>query len=155
MQFQCYAPFEANIDFETRFMVDVNMTGCCWIELPAGKYLMRQKNLMTSPSKSSPKKSRQFHVPEQFLSPVASHTRCQLEFDIAWNDIVIYSTEGEWSKIAPIRILSFDIECASRKGRPWLWYLFASYYYYRDVISGIFRINCCIADTLGSKRACV
>jgi DNA polymerase delta subunit 1 len=24
--------------------------------------------------------------------------------------------EGEWSKIAPLRILSFDIECAGRKG---------------------------------------
>ena len=23
---------------------------------------------------------------------------------------------GEWSKIAPLRILSFDIECAGRKG---------------------------------------
>lgn len=24
--------------------------------------------------------------------------------------------EGEWSGIAPLRILSFDIECAGRKG---------------------------------------
>lgn len=24
--------------------------------------------------------------------------------------------EGEWSKVAPFRILSFDIECAGRKG---------------------------------------
>ena len=24
--------------------------------------------------------------------------------------------QGEWSKIAPVRILSFDIECAGRKG---------------------------------------
>ncbi|EUB64906.1 DNA polymerase delta catalytic subunit [Echinococcus granulosus] len=73
-----YAPFEANVDFETRFMVDINMTGCSWVELPAG--------------------------------------RCQLEVDIAWNDVTVYPTEGEWNKIAPIRILSFDIECAGRRG---------------------------------------
>ena len=24
--------------------------------------------------------------------------------------------QGEWSKVAPLRILSFDIECAGRKG---------------------------------------
>lgn len=114
---QCYAPYEANIDFETRFMVDINMTGCCWIELPPGKYLMRQRSQFTSPSKSSPKKSRLVQIPDKFLSPATGQTRCQLELDIAWNDVAIYSTEGEWSKIAPIRILSFDIECASRKGK--------------------------------------
>lgn len=92
------------------------MKGCCWIELPAGKYFLRQRNQITSPTKVSPKKPRLLQIPEKFLSPVAGQTRCQLELDIAWHDIVIYSTEGEWSKIAPIRILSFDIECVSRKG---------------------------------------
>jgi DNA polymerase delta subunit 1 len=29
---------------------------------------------------------------------------------------VSHAPEGEWSKIAPLRILSFDIECAGRKG---------------------------------------
>ena len=27
-----------------------------------------------------------------------------------------YPAEGEWQKIAPLRVLSFDIECAGRKG---------------------------------------
>ena len=27
-----------------------------------------------------------------------------------------YFLQGEWSRIAPVRILSFDIECAGRKG---------------------------------------
>lgn len=27
-----------------------------------------------------------------------------------------YISSGEWSKVAPLRILSFDIECAGRKG---------------------------------------
>lgn len=27
-----------------------------------------------------------------------------------------HAPEGDWLKIAPLRILSFDIECAGRKG---------------------------------------
>lgn len=30
--------------------------------------------------------------------------------------MISHAPEGEWSKIAPLRILSFDIECAGRKG---------------------------------------
>ena len=30
--------------------------------------------------------------------------------------MIAYQPEGEWSKMAPLRILSFDIECAGRKG---------------------------------------
>ncbi|VDM34153.1 unnamed protein product, partial [Hydatigera taeniaeformis] len=110
-----YAPFEANVDFETRFMVDINMTGCCWIELPAGKYFLRQKSRINSPSKVLKEANAVIPI-DEFLSSAASQTRCQLEVDVAWNDIIIYPTEGEWSKIAPIRILSFDIECAGRRG---------------------------------------
>jgi DNA polymerase delta subunit 1 len=32
------------------------------------------------------------------------------------SSVVSHAPEGEWSKIAPLRILSFDIECAGRKG---------------------------------------
>ncbi|KAJ1560045.1 DNA-directed DNA polymerase delta [Nowakowskiella sp. JEL0078] len=32
------------------------------------------------------------------------------------NNIISHQPEDEWSKIAPLRILSFDIECAGRKG---------------------------------------
>lgn len=97
-------------------MVDTNMTGCCWIELPAGKYLLRQKSQITSPSKVPLKETNFAPSTGGFSSSVAGQTRCQLEVDIAWNDVIIYPTEGEWSKIAPIRILSFDIECAGQKG---------------------------------------
>src|SRR5204863_3492414 len=30
--------FESNIDFDIRFMVDTEVVGCNWIELPAGNY---------------------------------------------------------------------------------------------------------------------
>jgi len=75
-------------------MVDCNMMGCSWVELPAGKYRVRQ-------SAGSVARRR-------------SH--CQIEVDIAWNEVMSYPCEAEWLKIAPVRILSFDIECAGRKG---------------------------------------
>jgi DNA polymerase delta subunit 1 len=35
---------------------------------------------------------------------------------LRYDRFISYNPEGEWSKIAPLRILSFDIECAGRKG---------------------------------------
>ena len=43
-------------------------------------------------------------------------SKAQIEFDISWEDMSSYPAEGEWQKIAPLRVLSFDIECAGRKG---------------------------------------
>ena len=40
----------------------------------------------------------------------------QLEVDISYDDVVARKSEGEWNKIAPLRILSVDIECQGRKG---------------------------------------
>jgi DNA polymerase delta subunit 1 len=40
----------------------------------------------------------------------------QLEVDVTYNDVIAHKSEGEWNKIAPLRILSFDIECQGRKG---------------------------------------
>lgn len=41
---------------------------------------------------------------------------CQYEVDVAWNDLISHPAEGDWQRIAPLRVLSFDIECAGRKG---------------------------------------
>jgi DNA polymerase delta subunit 1 len=40
----------------------------------------------------------------------------QIEADIMFNEVIPRKPEGEWSKVAPLRILSFDIECQGRKG---------------------------------------
>ncbi|NP_001296480.1 DNA polymerase delta catalytic subunit [Bombyx mori] len=85
--------YETNIDFDIRFMVDTSIVGCSWIELPVGKWFLR-----TIDSKVKPE------------------SRCQIEVDVAWNAFIFHPPEGEWSKVAPFRILSFDIECAGRKG---------------------------------------
>jgi DNA polymerase delta subunit 1 len=88
-----FEAYESNIDYEIRYMVDSDIVGCNWIELPAGKWRLR------------PHSSDGIPV-----------TRCQIEVDIAWSDVISHAPEGEWADVAPFRILSFDIECAGRKG---------------------------------------
>ena len=34
-----------------------------------------------------------------------------------WDDLVSHEPEGEWSKVGPLRILSFDIECQGKAGQ--------------------------------------
>uniref|UniRef100_A0A8C7JDM1 DNA polymerase n=1 Tax=Oncorhynchus kisutch TaxID=8019 RepID=A0A8C7JDM1_ONCKI len=80
---QSFSSYEANIDFEIRFMVDSDVVGCCWIELPKGKY---------------------------------RESLCQYEVDVGWTQLISHPAEGEYQRIAPLRVLSFDIECAGRKG---------------------------------------
>lgn len=70
--------------------VDQEIPGASWIELPKGTYSVRP---------DSKKRSR-----------------CQLEVDVFFNYMKSHPCKGEWNKVAPLRILSFDIECAGRKG---------------------------------------
>lgn len=44
------------------------------------------------------------------------HSNCQIEAHVHYRDLIAHSADGEWAKMAPLRILSFDIECAGRKG---------------------------------------
>lgn len=88
--FKRFASYEANFAYVLRFMTDKSITSGGWVELPAGKYRIR----------SAKKESR-----------------CQLEVDIDASALVAHAAEGQWAKIAPLRILSFDIECASRENR--------------------------------------
>ncbi|ORX72765.1 delta DNA polymerase [Linderina pennispora] len=83
------APFESNIEFILRFMVDTGIVGASWVELPAGKYHVR---------KGTPS------------------THCQYEVEINYKNIIAHEPEDEWAKTAPLRILSVDIECAGRPG---------------------------------------
>lgn len=83
-------------------MVDTHVVGCNWIELPPHKYSVRPK-LQAEETSSRAEWPRA--------------SRCQLEVDISWEEFISHPAEGEWSKVAPFRILSFDIECAGRKGK--------------------------------------
>lgn len=78
-----------NIAYVLRLMIDCGITGMSWITLPKGKYEMIHHNNVT---------------------------RCQLELSISYEDLIAHPAEGEWLKTAPLRVMSFDIECAGRKG---------------------------------------
>lgn len=80
--------FESNLAYLLRFMIDCKVPGSNWIELPAGQYRHTQKRI--------------------------SHA--QYEVEISHDKFISHPPEGEWSDIAPLRVLSFDIECAGRKG---------------------------------------
>ena len=44
------------------------------------------------------------------------HSNCQIEAYVHYRDLIAHPNDGEWAKMAPLRVLSFDIECAGRKG---------------------------------------
>lgn len=51
------------------------------------------------------------------LIPEANRqSNCQIEAEVSYVDLIAHKPEGDWAKIAPLRIFSFDIECAGRKG---------------------------------------
>lgn len=61
-----------------------------WIEVPAGKYKLHKGETCKS--------------------------NCQIELSVRYDAFISHAPEGDWSHVAPLRILSFDIECAGRKG---------------------------------------
>ena len=78
------------IQYVLRFMVDTKITGMSWVEVPATRYTQVQEKDKVS--------------------------NCQIEVVAHWRDLEALPADGEYSKMAPLRILSFDIECAGRKG---------------------------------------
>ena len=84
----CFQTFESNVLYTLRFMVDRGVVGGNWVELPAGGYTHREKK----------------------------QSMCQYECDVRYDAVVSHAPEGQYSKLAPFRILSVDIECAGRKG---------------------------------------
>lgn len=86
---RAYVTYESNVPFTLRFMIDKDIAGCNWVSLPAGSYALRPEGRKSS--------------------------RCQIEADIMYTSLISHAPEGEWSKVAPVRIMSFDIECMGRK----------------------------------------
>jgi DNA polymerase delta subunit 1 len=66
------------------------MAGMSWVEVPSKSY--------------------------RLISSNERQSNCQIEAEVSYRDIIAHKPEGEWAKMAPLRILSFDIECAGRKG---------------------------------------
>ena len=84
--------YESNLPFALRFMIDNSVVGMSWIKIAAGNYRLRQYS--------------------------EKQTTAQYELDVEdFNSIEQLPMSGDYSKIAPLRILSFDIECSADKGR--------------------------------------
>ncbi|KAH8916412.1 ribonuclease H-like protein, partial [Atractiella rhizophila] len=64
--------------------------GMNWVELPRKKY--------------------------SFVDKLEQISVCQIEVECDAEHLISHAAEGEWSKIGPLRIFSYDIECAGRKG---------------------------------------
>ncbi|KAI2264958.1 DNA-directed DNA polymerase delta [Ophidiomyces ophidiicola] len=79
-----------NIQYILRFMIDTGISGMSWVEVPPSKYEM--------------------------LPPNRRQSNCQIEAAVHYRDLIAHPHDGEWAKMAPLRVLSFDIECAGRKG---------------------------------------
>ena len=80
--------FESKINFPLRFMVDRDIVGMSWVKVQKGKFRLSK-------------------------NPISN---CQIEAWCSVEDVIPLSTHGEYSKLAPLRILSIDIECSSEKG---------------------------------------
>jgi DNA polymerase delta subunit 1 len=67
--------------FALRFMIDTKMRGASWVELPAGQYFPRSAN-----------------------SPFPPSSLCTIECDVAFDRIIAHEPEGEWGRLAPLRV---------------------------------------------------
>lgn len=65
-------------------MVDSGVVGCNWIEVPAGKYRIRTPHITS-------------HASDEKAT-----SRCQIEIDVAWDEIISHAPEGTTSKQANI-----------------------------------------------------
>jgi len=81
--------YESKCPFSLRYMIDNGIVGMSWITLPKGKYKIRDHQVSTA----------------------------QLEVEIGFEDVLSHAPEGLYAKIAPIRVISIDIECAAKQGR--------------------------------------
>ena len=79
-----------NIAYTLRFMIDLKIVGMNWLQIKPGSYKVRSESTQLS--------------------------FCQIEVECQYDSLLSFAPDGEWSDIAPLRILSFDIECAGRKG---------------------------------------
>ena len=94
---QDFELFESKVAFDLRFMIDAGIVGCSWVELKAGTWRRRPWQTSTG----------------MYTEALAN---VQFEYDVHYSDIIAHAPEGEFMDVAPLRVLSFDIECAGRPG---------------------------------------
>jgi DNA polymerase delta subunit 1 len=87
-----YRTYESNLPHVLRFMVDRQIVGCNWLELPVGTFATRSRE--------------------------KKETRCKNEYDIVYTNIISHdpSFSERFARLAKLKVLSFDIECMGRRG---------------------------------------
>eukprot|EP01127_Copromyxa_protea_P018831 TRINITY_DN6007_c0_g1_i1.p1 TRINITY_DN6007_c0_g1~~TRINITY_DN6007_c0_g1_i1.p1 ORF type:complete len:1070 (-),score=207.54 TRINITY_DN6007_c0_g1_i1:89-3298(-) len=140
-----YYTFESNIAFVLRFMIDWDIGGGSWLEVPANKYKVLEEPTSTAQIEveifyedliahpvDAPEWSEiapfmidwdigggsWLEVPANKYKVLEEPTStAQIEVEIFYEDLIAHPVDApEWSEIAPLRILSFDIEGASKPG---------------------------------------
>ncbi|CAD2217661.1 DNA polymerase delta subunit 1 [Angomonas deanei] len=86
--YRTFPTFESNIIFPLRFLVDNDIGGCNWATIPCGKLVSVDQKTSTS----------------------------QIEVACTAGAVQNHEPVGDYLSIAPLRILSIDIECQGRKG---------------------------------------
>ena len=82
--------YESAVPYALRFMIDNEIGGMSWVRIDAGNWTPRQRK----------------------------ESHCQIEFDVHnYNHVQGLPCEGAYSKLPPLRILSFDIECSADAGK--------------------------------------
>ncbi|RUP49873.1 DNA polymerase family B-domain-containing protein [Jimgerdemannia flammicorona] len=81
--------YESNIDFELRFMIDIKILGVNWIKLKKGTYEEKYQH----------------------------SSRCQYVVETSYETLISHDFSDQWSRTAPVTILSFDIECTAQPGK--------------------------------------
>jgi DNA polymerase delta subunit 1 len=84
--------YESNLPYALRFMIDNEIGGMMWVKIEKKNWVLRS--------------------PQKYVG------NCQIEFDVPnFNHVTCLPCEGKYSKIAPVRIMSFDIECSAGQGK--------------------------------------
>jgi len=78
------ASYEANVSLTLRFLVDTNLGGGKWLEVPGGRYHLRAPQDCTS--------------------------NAQFEADTHVSHVVGHRAEGEWLGVPPLRLLSLHLQ---------------------------------------------
>lgn len=133
--------YEADLAFTLRFMVDKQIAGCDWIKVNISNdseiYVHSPDHIGKEAEDTiNDDDDDDFH--RTIDSPHS--TWCDIEIDVNEKDVICMGHEGEWAAHAPLRIFSFDIECASNE--------------FPNAASGdpVITIGCRITDTATPGR---
>lgn len=85
-----FLTYESNVAFHIRCMLDKNIRGSSWLEVKKDNYHVVKK--------------KQSH--------------CSIEIEVDIKDLIVHEPDDNWSKIAPIRLLSYDIEALGENHFP-------------------------------------